>query len=286
MAMTPGMKMLMVAKAGQGGRMERGSGGRMESGGGQMYGGYNRMEGGRMDGGYSQMTEQPEMRRRRDERGRYMEGGNTPGMRYDDRHPDMDRYPQDQRRIGFEQGGEDRQRMEYMRADDMPEMRRRRDKRGRYMTGGDNVSYFPQRDARQMHYGDGDKGQKVEAGGTFWMIPPSDGHEKLTRDKAEKWVKSMHGSDPKVRGEMWSYDDAKALAEERGISTEGQEMVDFYSVLNMVYNDYAKVAKDHGVDTEDYYADLACAWLYDPDGKPPTEKLMSFKRYVVPHGEE
>ncbi len=118
------------------------------------------------------------------------------------------------------------------------------------------------------------------------MIPPSGKQEKLTREKAEKWVRSMRGDDPKVRGEMWNYEDAKLLAKERGIPTEGQEMIDYYVVLNMVYSDYSKVAKEHGVDNEDYYADLACAWLYDADAKPPTEKLMSYKKHVIPRREE
>jgi hypothetical protein len=136
----------------------------------------------------------------------------------------------------------------------------------------------------RMHHGEGKDGQKVEAGGTFWMTNP--GGEKLTKEKAEKWVRSMRGDDPKSRGEMWSYEDAKKLAEERILPTEGQEMIDFYVVLNMVYTDYCKVAKEHGVDTEDYYADLAEAWLYDRDAKPPTEKLMAYHKYVIPHGED
>ena len=256
------------------------------------------------------MMDGPEMRRRRDSRGRYMEGN------------DHSTY------MGMES----------------PEMRRRRDSRGRYMEedGGNRMAYdgnqgaentyrpwpephippylddpdmmddsntrggrlenYPSRmrdrnvvnirdyqDKRRigfgenrMHHGESKGGQKMEEGNSSWAPH----HEKLTREKAEKWVRSMHGDDPKSRGEMWSYEDAKKLAEERGLPTEGQEMVDFYVVLNMVYTDYCKVAKEHGVDTEDYYADLAEAWLYDRDAKPPTEKLMAYHKYVIPHGEE
>lgn len=202
-------------------------------------------------------------------------------------------YDENRRRIGFgENDRADRDRPSRV-DDDMPEMRRRRDKNGRYMVnyGGStemrsgNISYFPGVEP-QMHHNESQRGEKVEAGGTFWMIPPSGKQEKLTREKAEKWVRSMRGDDPKARGEMWSYEDAKRLAKERGISTEGQEMIDYYVALNMVYSDYSHVAKEHDVDTEDYYADMACAWLYDPDAKPPTEKLMAYKKYVIPHREE
>lgn len=287
--MNPGMKMLaatMARKRDSRGRyMEDDGGARMEYDGNQ--GNYSRMEG------------ETEMRRRRDSRGRYMEGapsahympwpephippyGDEPEMRVNDGRR------MEQRKIGFGANAEEDE-------SDAPTMRRRRDSRGRYaeddhrqpeMRHG-NVSYFPrpQNNAARMHHGGSSgEGQKVEAGGTFWMIPPT--AEKLTREKAEKWVRSMHSDDPKSHGEMWTYEDAKTLAEERGLPTEGQDMIDFYVALNMVYNDYCKVAKEHGVDTEDYFADLAQAWLYDRDGKPPTEKLMAYKKYVVPHGEE
>lgn len=105
----------------------------------------------------------------------------------------------------------------------------------------------------------------------------------MSRAAAEKWVHHMHGEHH--HGEMWSYDDAKHLAKARGIPAEGQEMVDFYAVLNMVYTDFCKVAKDHGVDTEDFYADLACAWLYDRDALPAAEKLASYYTHVIPHKE-
>lgn len=260
-------------------------------------GNYSRMDGNEMN--YSRMGDDMEMRRR-DSRGRYME---------DD----------DDRRMGNDHST-------HMDGNYGTEMRRRRDSRGRYMEddGGSRMAYEGNQDAyrpwpephmppyldrpesrmrdrnvvnirdyqdkrrigfgeNRMHHGEGKGGQKMDMGGAYGM---SGGHEKLTREKAEKWVRSMHGDDPKTRGEMWSYEDAKKLAEERGLPTEGQEMIDFYVVLNMVYTDYCKVAKEHGVDTEDYYADLAEAWLYDRDAKPPTEKLMAYHKYVIPHGEE
>lgn len=236
-------------------------------------------QGNRMEGNYGTHMEAPEMRRRRDSRGRYMEdeGGNR--MAYEGNHgrmtyggneaayrpwpephippylddPDMNDSPS------------------RMRDKNIVNIRDYQDKRR--IGFGEN----------RMHHGEGKGGQKMEMGGAYGM---SGGHEKLTREKAEKWVKSMYGDDPKTRGEMWSYQDAKKLAEERGLPTEGQEMIDFYVVLNMVYTDYCKVAKEHGVDTEDYYADLAEAWLYDRDAKPPTQKLMAYHKYVIPHGEE
>lgn len=303
-------------EGGQGGQIEMGYS-RMEGGGGQ--GNYNRQEGGggrnRMEGGggsgrmggYDRM--ESEMRRggmeseMRGGRGggnrsegvnsnRMEEGGASGGYWPGSHMPPYGDEPQ--RKIGFGANRSEAEMGGYGRMEEEdPSMRRRRDSRGRYMEGGQNpqemrqgnVSYFPQERA-SMHHGGRGEGKKIQAGGTFWMMPPEGGGEKITREKGEKWVRKMKGDDPESRGEIWSYEDAKTLAEERGLSTEGQEMVDFYVVLNMVYNDFCKVAKKHGVDTEDYYADLAHAWLYDKDGKPPTEKLMAYHKYVIPHGEE
>lgn len=309
--MKSGMKMMAVnemrrrrdsrgrfMEGGQGGQMGMGYS-RMEGGGGQ--GNYNRMEGGsgsgRM-GGYDRM--EAEMRGDRGDGGNRDESGNSNRMEEGGTSggywpgPHMPPYGDEpQRKIGFGANRSESEMGGYSRMEDQePSMRRRRDSRGRYMEGGQsqqemrqgNVSYFPQ-ERTSMHYGGGGDGKRIQAGGTFWMMPP-EGSEKLTREKGEKWVKKMKGDDPQARGEMWSYEDAKTFAQERGITPEGQEMVDFYVVLNMVYNDYCKVAKKYGVDTEDYYADLAHAWLYDKDGKPPTEKLMAYHKYVIPHEED
>jgi hypothetical protein len=107
--------------------------------------------------------------------------------------------------------------------------------------------------------------------------------KKLTKEKAEKWVKHMRSGDH--RGEMWTMEDAKELAKKYKIEDK-QELLDFYAALNMVHSDYADVAREWGVDNEDFYAALACAFLYDDDGKPPSEKLAAYYKYVVPHDEE
>ena len=276
-------------------------------------------------GNYSRMNGDMEMRRRRDDRGRYMGGGEDYRMGNDhstrmggyDRMEDnysMDGAEMRQRRDSRgrymeDTGGSrmaydgDQGRMEYGGNEsayrplaephippylDRPGMTDMRRMEGGRMRDKNIVNIRDYQDKRRigfgenrMHHGES-KGSRMTEGGSHM----TGGHDKLTREKAEKWVRSMQGDDPKSRGEMWTYEDAKMLAEERGLPTEGQDMVDYYVALNMVYNDYCKVAKEHGVDTEDYYADLAHAWLYDRDGKPPAEKLMAYKQYVVPHRED
>lgn len=269
----------------------------------RMDGNYNARGDGNY-GNYSRMEDQPEMRRRRDSRGRYMEGDEGPRMEYaDGNYSRMDNEPEMRRRRDS--------RGRYMEAEpsahympwperhippylEEPDRNARDDDNRRmadaptHMRDKNVVNIRDYQDKRRigfgenrMHHGEHKGGQMIEGGshGTA-------SGEKLSRDKAEKWVRHMYGDDPRSRGEMWTFEDAKKLAEERGLPTDGQDMIDYYVALNMVYNDYCKVAKEHGVDTEDYYADLAHAWLYDRDGKPPTEKLIAYKKYVVPHGEE
>lgn len=231
----------------------------------------------RMGGTYS--MDGAEMRQRRDSRGRYMEDDEGSRMAYDGNQGRMDH------------GGNESAYRPWPEPHvppylDRPDMRRMED--GGRMRDKNIVNIRDYQDKRRigfgenrMHHGE-HKESRMSEGGSRMM----GGHEKLTREQAEKWVRSMRGDDPKARGEMWTYEDAKKLAEERGLPTEGQDMIDFYVALNMVYTDYCKVAKEHGVDTEDYYADLAVAWLYDRDAKPPTEKLMAYHKYVIPHGED
>lgn len=42
----------------------------------------------------------------------------------------------------------------------------------------------------------------------------------------------------------------------------------FWCVMCMMYSDYYKVARAHGVDTPEFYADMAAAFLDDEDAAP------------------
>lgn len=270
----------------------------MESPDHRMDGGYDRPE-----GNYARMNDQPEMRRRRDSRGRYMEGDEGPHMDggYDPPEGNYGRYrpwpephippylnePEMRGERNIQPGRERRGSVEmeyepvHMRDKNIVNIRDYQDKRrigfGENRTDDEERRPEMHRYNVMMHLGGQGKEQQHGHAGAKG--------NNLTRDKAEKWVKRMHGDDPSSRGEMWTYDDAKQLAEERGIPAEGQDMVDFYAALNMVYTDFCKVAKEHGVDTEAFFADLACAWLYDRDGLPPEEKMAAYYMYVIPHKE-
>lgn len=228
-------------------------------------------------------------------------------------------YPMENRKIGFGENADYTRperhprpmRNEYDDGEErrhypMESRRQPRDDRGRYTTRRrseyteGNIVPYPmpyapggEHDRRhnmertRSHDEHGEREEReIRAGGTFWM-EPTGGVKKLTREKADKWVKHMESDDPKApRGGVFTYEDAKRLAADRDIPTEGQDLIDFYAALNMVYSDYSKVAHEYGVDNDDYYADLACAFLYDRDGKRPSEKLAAYYMYVVPRDGE
>ena len=261
MAMNPGMAMLMATQA----RRRRDERGRYMAGdqGNNQYTSERRNEGG-------EMRERPDMRRGY---------ADSPDMRrpYNRRMGDMEM------RSGVRG---DRNEME-----DSPDMRGE----GYFVWDGPehlpperygqpadhrNVTDMRQYRTRSMM---GEGGEKSHQQGMIGF-GEQDGHgKKLTKEKAEKWVKHMRSGDH--RGEMWTMEDAKELAKKYKIEDK-QELLDFYAALNMVHSDYADVAREWGVDNEDFYAALACAFLYDDDGKPPSEKLAAYYKYVVPYDEE
>lgn len=215
-----------------------------------------------------------EMRRRRDERGRYMgtdhstHMGDDPEMRRDRYRGMTDaRYPaeppyldgrpqrmrdnnvvnirdyQDRRRIGF--GAEDAED-----EDGGAEMRQY----GR--------RYDPDRPAR-MHYGQHQQHQQ-QMGHT-----QGDG-EHLTREEAEEWVEGMQSEDGKP-GPRWPMHEIERYAGNFGV--QGDEIIEFWAVINALYSDYCKVARKYGVDKIEFWADLAKAFIRDKDAEPGKTRL-------------
>lgn len=65
-------------------------------------------------------------------------------------------------------------------------------------------------------------------------------------------------------GEHWSLEKVKELLKSKGIENE---CLRYYMVMNMMYNDYCKVANDFGLkDNVDFYFEMSKAFILDPDG--------------------
>ena len=308
MSMNPGMKMLMMDRMRQQNtenRSEYGGGNRrmigydrsengnanvsnyggMEGGGGSRNYAENRMEGGsrnyaenRMEGGGGSSNygrnrmeygmEEMENRRRRDSRGRFMEGGNEiQNGRYTN-------YPWSEEMAG---GGYE------------TESRRRRDSRGRYMmnrmedddeeTEMRGQRWYPPsgRMPPNMHGGYGD----IYAEGTIYapnaMNRPGmmGGMEQewakpVDERTARMWVSEMDG------GEKFKPEQIEQLRQ--AVCPECSKW-EFFVSMNSMYSDFCETAKKMGVDKPEFYAYLAKDFLKDKDAKP--HKLRRYMEHIA-----
>lgn len=104
------------------------------------------------------------------------------------------------------------------------------------------------------------------------------GGAKLNRQMAEKWVRSMKNADGST-GEHWTMEQTSAIMERHGLRCNP---VKFWVAMNAVYSDLSEVAEKHGVDNDDFYADMAKSfWLCDKDAVE--DKLAAYYENVVRH---
>lgn len=118
------------------------------------------------------------------------------------------------------------------------------------------------------------RGGKMEKG-----LGRSEEAPEITKEIAEKWVKSMQNSDGST-GEHWTLEQTDQLMKSRGYKCNPAE---FFLVLNMLYSDYYEVFHKYGVETPDFYAEMAKAWIDDPDAKE--NKTAEYFCHVVEHRE-
>lgn len=84
---------------------------------------------------------------------------------------------------------------------------------------------------------------------------------KIPAEEAMQIVKAM-----RPKGQNWSMQQVKDLCREHNID---KDIVNWYLVLNMVYNDYCGTAKAFGLQgDEEFFWSLAKDFIEDPDAKP------------------
>jgi len=96
----------------------------------------------------------------------------------------------------------------------------------------------------------------------------------FTPEKAEHWLLHMKNEDGTTGGH-WNITQTNAY--------KPQNISDYCweAALNMIYSDYYSVAVKHGVNTVDFYVDLAKAFLFDKDAKNPKDKMAAYYNYIV-----
>ena len=126
-------------------------------------------------------------------------------------------------------------------------------------------------DASVPKYQEGDhmSGSKSKKGGARSSMG-------IDEHLAKEWTAMMENEDG-TTGPHWSMEQVKKVIEQRGMPGDP---VEIWVTMNMMYSDYCKVAKRLGVNTMDFYAEMAKAFLEDKDAGVP-DKLTAYYEHVV-----
>ena len=91
--------------------------------------------------------------------------------------------------------------------------------------------------------------------------------KKINKDLAESWVKEMRPA-----GQHWTMEEAEATMKSKDVKSS---VADFYTAINMMYNDNYKLVKDN----EQLAIDLAINWLEDEDAV--ADKMYEYYKHIA-----
>ena len=100
---------------------------------------------------------------------------------------------------------------------------------------------------------------------------------KFNKRMAEEWTGKMQNEDGS-KGPHWRMDQVEQIMRQKNIQCEPAE---FFAVVNAMFSDYSEVAQKHGVNKQDFYIDMAKAFLMDKDAVK--DKVAAYYMYVVKH---
>ena len=90
------------------------------------------------------------------------------------------------------------------------------------------------------------------------------GEKPLTKDQAMCWVASMENANGKLGGH-WTMEQTEQVRKQKEIECDP---VMFYAAMNMMFSDYCKVAEKFNVNSAEFFAGMAKAFLDDKDAMP------------------
>ncbi len=102
----------------------------------------------------------------------------------------------------------------------------------------------------------------------------------MTEEQAAEWNAHMVNQDGSAGGH-WTIEQTSALAASLGVEFTHISPWCWNVTCNMMYSDYCSVAQTFGTDVPNWYGSMAKAFLFDPDGLPPKEKLAAFYNHVA-----
>lgn len=100
---------------------------------------------------------------------------------------------------------------------------------------------------------------------------------EFTEDDAKEWTARMENTDG-TTGQHWPMEQTTAVMVSKGYHYDPAV---WYAAMNMIYSDYFKTAKKHGVNTVEFYADMAEAFLDDKDAGGPEEKISAYYHCIA-----
>lgn len=100
---------------------------------------------------------------------------------------------------------------------------------------------------------------------------------EFTEGDAKEWTANMENTDD-TTGPHWPMEQTTAVMRSRGLHYDPAV---WYAAMNMIYSDYFKTAKKHGVNTVEFFADMTDAFLDDKDAGTPEEKISAYYHCVA-----
>lgn len=99
----------------------------------------------------------------------------------------------------------------------------------------------------------------------------------FTEADAREWTARMENTDD-TTGPHWPMEQTTAVMVSKGYHYDPAV---WYAAMNMIYSDYFKTAKKHGVNTVEFYADMAESFLDDKDAGGPEEKISAYYHCIA-----
>lgn len=99
----------------------------------------------------------------------------------------------------------------------------------------------------------------------------------FTEADAREWTARMENTDD-TTGPHWPMEQTTAVMVSKGYHYDPAV---WYAAMNMIYSDYFKTSKKHGVNTVEFYADMAEAFLDDKDAGGPEEKISAYYHCIA-----
>ena len=109
---------------------------------------------------------------------------------------------------------------------------------------------------------------------------------RLSKADINLWKKSIQNTDG-TKGEHYDYSRVTEVAEKLGIRFDKFDEREYCMTINMLYSDYGHIVRRYmSADKElMFFGEMAKAFLDDPDGPEPSEKLALYYHCIASYEE-